>query len=92
VDTMKGAGLYGSQGGPIILFQIENEYGNIDAAYGAAGKAYMTWSDGMAVSLDTGVPAERRARPNRMLSVNVTDHSMFNAASNHISSLARMTK
>ncbi|OEL14026.1 Beta-galactosidase 6, partial [Dichanthelium oligosanthes] len=56
VDTMKGAGLYASQGGPIILSQIENEYGNIDAAYGAPGKAYMRWAAGMAVSLDTGVP------------------------------------
>jgi hypothetical protein len=50
--TKEGAGLYASQGGPIILSQIENEYGNIDAA----GKAYMRWSAGMAVSLDTGVP------------------------------------
>nr|CAB3496464.1 unnamed protein product [Digitaria exilis] len=56
VDTMKGAGLYASQGGPIILSQIENEYGNIDAAYGAPGKAYMRWAAGMAVALDTGVP------------------------------------
>lgn len=36
--------------------QIENEYGNIDKAYGSAGKAYMRWAAGMAVSLDTGVP------------------------------------
>lgn len=56
VDTMKGAELYASQGGPIILSQIENEYGNIDSAYGAPGKTYMRWAAGMAVSLDTGVP------------------------------------
>ncbi|GJN30924.1 hypothetical protein PR202_gb19270 [Eleusine coracana subsp. coracana] len=56
VDTMKGAGLYASQGGPIILSQIENEYGNIDSHYGDAGKAYMRWAAGMAVSLHTGVP------------------------------------
>ncbi|KAL6907545.1 hypothetical protein ACP4OV_002584 [Aristida adscensionis] len=56
VATMKGAGLYASQGGPIILSQIENEYGNIDKSYGAAGKAYIRWAAGMAVSLDTGVP------------------------------------
>lgn len=36
--------------------QIENEYGNVDAAYGAPGKAYMRWAAGMAVALDTGVP------------------------------------
>ncbi|KAM3314416.1 hypothetical protein ACQJBY_033325 [Aegilops geniculata] len=56
VATMKGAGLYASQGGPIILSQIENEYGNIDASYGAAGKSYIRWAAGMAVALDTGVP------------------------------------
>ena len=36
--------------------QIENEYGNIDSEYGAAGKSYMKWSASMALSLDTGVP------------------------------------
>ncbi|VAH88953.1 unnamed protein product [Triticum turgidum subsp. durum] len=56
VATMKGAGLYASQGGPIILSQIENEYGNIDASYGAPGKSYIRWAAGMAVALDTGVP------------------------------------
>ncbi|CAF2165272.1 unnamed protein product [Brassica napus] len=56
VDLMKQEKLYASQGGPIILSQIENEYGNIDSAYGAAGKSYMKWSASMALSLDTGVP------------------------------------
>jgi hypothetical protein len=36
--------------------QIENEYGNIDAAYGEAGKRYMRWAASMAESLNTGVP------------------------------------
>lgn len=36
--------------------QIENEYGNIDSAYGAAAKSYIKWSASMALSLDTGVP------------------------------------
>ncbi|XP_047322873.1 beta-galactosidase 8-like [Impatiens glandulifera] len=56
VDIMKQENLYASQGGPIILSQIENEYGNIDASYGAAGKSYMKWAASMAISLDTGVP------------------------------------
>ncbi|KAF2567603.1 hypothetical protein F2Q68_00024992 [Brassica cretica] len=56
VDLMKQEKLYASQGGPIILSQIENEYGNIDSEYGAAGKSYMKWSASMALSLDTGVP------------------------------------
>ncbi|MED6155821.1 Beta-galactosidase 8 [Stylosanthes scabra] len=56
VDMMKQEKLYASQGGPIILSQIENEYGNIDPPYGAAGKSYIKWAASMATSLDTGVP------------------------------------
>ncbi|KAF3327137.1 beta-galactosidase 6 isoform X1 [Carex littledalei] len=56
VDLMKQENLYASQGGPIILSQIENEYGNIDAAYGSAAQRYIKWAASMAVSLDTGVP------------------------------------
>ncbi|KAF5930961.1 hypothetical protein HYC85_031834 [Camellia sinensis] len=56
VDMMKQEKLYASQGGPIILSQIENEYGNIDSAYGSAAKTYINWAASMATSLDTGVP------------------------------------
>ncbi|XWS73713.1 hypothetical protein CRYUN_Cryun02cG0152000 [Craigia yunnanensis] len=56
VEMMKQENLYASQGGPIILSQIENEYGSIDSSYGAAAKPYINWAAGMAVSLDTGVP------------------------------------
>ncbi|KAF2283348.1 hypothetical protein GH714_002464 [Hevea brasiliensis] len=56
VDMMKQENLYASQGGPIILSQIENEYGNIDSAFGPAAKTYINWAAKMAVSLDTGVP------------------------------------
>ncbi|KAI9162102.1 hypothetical protein LWI28_023898 [Acer negundo] len=56
VDMMKQEKLYASQGGPIILSQIENEYGNIDSAYGPAAKTYINWAATMALSLDTGVP------------------------------------
>ncbi|CAL0321928.1 unnamed protein product [Lupinus luteus] len=56
VDLMKQESLYASQGGPIILSQIENEYGNIEVHYGAAGKSYVKWAATMATSLDTGVP------------------------------------
>ncbi|KAB5540687.1 hypothetical protein DKX38_013661 [Salix brachista] len=56
VDMMKQEKLYASQGGPIILSQIENEYGNIDSSYGPAAKSYINWAASMAVSLDTGVP------------------------------------
>ncbi|MQL82322.1 hypothetical protein Taro_014801 [Colocasia esculenta] len=56
VDTMKQEMLFASQGGPIILAQIENEYGNIESSYGSAGKQYVSWSASMALSLNTGVP------------------------------------
>ncbi|CAI8610903.1 unnamed protein product [Vicia faba] len=56
VDLMKQENLYASQGGPIILSQIENEYGNIDKSYGPAAKTYINWAASMATSLDTGVP------------------------------------
>ncbi|WVZ89352.1 LOW QUALITY PROTEIN: hypothetical protein U9M48_035772 [Paspalum notatum var. saurae] len=56
VDTMKLEKLYSWQGGPIILQQIENEYGNIQDLYGQAGKRYMQWAAQMALALDTGVP------------------------------------
>ncbi|XP_010535801.1 PREDICTED: beta-galactosidase 7 [Tarenaya hassleriana] len=56
VDMMKRENLFAAQGGPIILAQIENEYGNVIDSYGAAGKAYIDWCSNMADSLDIGVP------------------------------------
>ncbi|RZC44678.1 hypothetical protein C5167_037627 [Papaver somniferum] len=56
VQMMKAEKLFESQGGPIILSQIENEYGPTGMALGAAGHSYMTWAAKMAVDLNTGVP------------------------------------
>ncbi|KAL8141206.1 hypothetical protein V2J09_007227 [Rumex salicifolius] len=56
VEMMKGENLFESQGGPIILSQIENEYGPERRIFGAAGEAYEDWAAKMAVGLDTGVP------------------------------------
>ncbi|XP_073149103.1 beta-galactosidase 8-like [Henckelia pumila] len=56
VDLMLGEGLYASQGGPIILSQIENEYGNVQSGYGSGAAPYVKWAASMAVSLGTGVP------------------------------------
>ncbi|KAL6295642.1 hypothetical protein ACE6H2_003784 [Prunus campanulata] len=56
VQMMKNEKLFASQGGPIILSQIENEYGPESKALGAAGHAYINWAAKMAVALDTGVP------------------------------------
>ncbi|CAI9105115.1 OLC1v1003970C1 [Oldenlandia corymbosa var. corymbosa] len=58
VNMLKQQNLFRSQGGPIILSQIENEYGNSDIGpmYGARAKPYVDWAAGMAVGLNTGVP------------------------------------
>ncbi|KAJ4827478.1 Beta-galactosidase 3 [Turnera subulata] len=56
VQMMKDEKLYESQGGPIILSQIENEYEPEDKLFGDAGHAYMNWAANMAMSTDTGVP------------------------------------
>ncbi|XP_010504030.1 PREDICTED: beta-galactosidase 2-like [Camelina sativa] len=56
VDMMKEEKLFQTQGGPIILSQIENEYGPVQWEMGAAGKAYSKWTAEMALGLSTGVP------------------------------------
>ncbi|KAG6704975.1 hypothetical protein I3842_07G158600 [Carya illinoinensis] len=56
VQMMKNERLFASQGGPIILSQIENEYGPESKAFGGAGHAYINWAAKMAVGLNTGVP------------------------------------
>ncbi|CAJ1974253.1 unnamed protein product [Sphenostylis stenocarpa] len=56
VNLMKSANLYASQGGPIILSQIENEYGNVEGAFHEKGLSYIRWAAQMAVGLQTGVP------------------------------------
>ncbi|XP_023516730.1 beta-galactosidase-like [Cucurbita pepo subsp. pepo] len=56
VNMCKAANLFASQGGPIIIAQIENEYGNVMTPYGDAGKAYINWCAQMAESLNIGVP------------------------------------
>ncbi|KAF3647764.1 Beta-galactosidase [Capsicum annuum] len=56
VNMMKAERLYETQGGPIILSQIENEYGPMEWELGAPGKSYAQWAAKMAVGLNTGVP------------------------------------
>ncbi|KAG5243508.1 beta-galactosidase [Salix suchowensis] len=55
VGMMKSEKLFENQGGPIILSQIENEYGPVEWEIGAPGKAYTKWAADMAVKLGTGV-------------------------------------
>ncbi|KAG8633151.1 hypothetical protein MANES_18G079900v8 [Manihot esculenta] len=56
VNMMKSENLYASQGGPIIISQIENEYQTIESAFHGEGPRYVRWAAAMAVSLQTGVP------------------------------------
>ncbi|XP_010269108.1 PREDICTED: beta-galactosidase 16-like [Nelumbo nucifera] len=56
VNLMKEEKLYASQGGPIILSQIENEYKNVEGSFHEKGPAYVRWAAQMAVGLQTGVP------------------------------------
>ncbi|XP_068655771.1 beta-galactosidase 15-like [Aristolochia californica] len=56
VDMVKQEQLFVSQGGPIILAQIENEYKNVQTYYGETGKKYLQWCASMANSFDIGIP------------------------------------
>ncbi|XP_071716629.1 beta-galactosidase 10-like [Rutidosis leptorrhynchoides] len=56
VNMMKQDKFFASQGGPIILAQVENEYGFYEGAYGEGGKTYTQWAAKMALSQNTGVP------------------------------------
>ncbi|XP_057969924.1 beta-galactosidase 10 [Malania oleifera] len=56
VDLMKQEKFFASQGGPIILAQIENEYGDSESIYGDGGKKYAMWAAQMALSQNIGVP------------------------------------
>ncbi|XP_044496487.1 beta-galactosidase 8-like [Mangifera indica] len=56
VNLMKEEKLFASQGGPIILAQVENEYGDVEWAYGVGGELYVKWAAETAVSLNTSVP------------------------------------
>ncbi|KAL0925254.1 hypothetical protein M5K25_003573 [Dendrobium thyrsiflorum] len=56
VSMMKSEKLFEWQGGPIILTQIENEFGPVAEYGGEDDLSYAQWSAKMAVSLNTGVP------------------------------------
>ncbi|KAG9446346.1 hypothetical protein H6P81_012474 [Aristolochia fimbriata] len=56
IDLLKKENLFASQGGPIIVAQIENEYNNIQMAFKSEGASYVQWAAKMAVAMDVGVP------------------------------------
>ncbi|CAN1771305.1 Beta-galactosidase 13, partial [Linum perenne] len=56
VDKLKGEKLFASQGGPIIMSQVENEYGNVERVFQDSGSRYIQWAGTMVDRLETGVP------------------------------------
>ncbi|CAM0910213.1 unnamed protein product [Alopecurus aequalis] len=56
VSMMKSEGLFEWQGGPIILAQVENEYGPMESVMGGGAKPYANWAAKMAIATDAGVP------------------------------------
>jgi len=56
VSMMKSEGLFEWQGGPIILAQVENEYGPMESVMGGGAKPYASWAAKMAVATGAGVP------------------------------------
>ncbi|KAJ6370065.1 hypothetical protein OIU76_028354 [Salix suchowensis] len=56
VGMMKHENFFASQGGPIILAQIENEYGDVENAYGENGWKYVEWCSDLVESFEVGVP------------------------------------
>ena len=43
-------------GGPIIVYQLENEFGNIEQSYGAEGAQFVQWNANKSRELNLGVP------------------------------------
>ncbi|KAJ4842437.1 hypothetical protein Tsubulata_027304 [Turnera subulata] len=56
VNMLKKHRLFASQGGPVILAQIENEYGNVEWAYGDAGWKYVEWCKDTALGYKLDIP------------------------------------
>ncbi|KAK1433352.1 hypothetical protein QVD17_10262 [Tagetes erecta] len=56
VNMMKAENLFYTQGGPIILTQIENEYQTIEGAFHEDGQRYVNWTAQMAISQNISEP------------------------------------
>ena len=54
VTVVKDAQLLAGDGGPIVMMQIENEYGNMEGYYGENGHKYVQHIAEYALSLDVG--------------------------------------
>jgi hypothetical protein len=56
LEVVRDAKLLTEDGGPIIMVQIENEYGNIEYAYGSEGANYVSKVAEYALSKDLSIP------------------------------------
>ncbi|XP_010530895.1 PREDICTED: beta-galactosidase 11-like [Tarenaya hassleriana] len=56
IEKMKDEKLFASQGGPIILGQIENEYSAVQRAYKDDGLKYINWASDLVHSMNLGIP------------------------------------
>lgn len=56
LDVVRSANLFAEDGGPIVMVQIENEYGNIEASYGDEGAKYVAAVAEYALNKNLDVP------------------------------------
>ncbi|CAH8305571.1 unnamed protein product [Eruca vesicaria subsp. sativa] len=56
LGILKEEKLFASQGGPIILGQIENEYNAVKLAYKENGERYIRWAANLVESMNLGIP------------------------------------
>ncbi|KAJ0959708.1 hypothetical protein J5N97_000626 [Dioscorea zingiberensis] len=65
-------------------FQIENEYGNVEWAYGIGGALYVKWAASTAVALNTTVPwvmCSQEDAPDPIVSLNQVNTGLMVATS-----------
>jgi beta-galactosidase GanA len=55
VDVVNEAGLLAVDGGPIVMMQMENEYGNMEDFYGEEGHKYVAWAADYAMQINTRI-------------------------------------
>jgi len=56
IDVVDAAKLFAKDDGPIIMAQIENEYGNMEDSYGEEGAKYVQWSADIADAFNLQIP------------------------------------
>lgn len=56
VSVVRDANLLAGDGGPIVMMQMENEYGNMENYYGELGHQYVQWAAQYALQMNIGIP------------------------------------